>query len=325
MLVTPRPGVNRENLLQTLRHVSADITRIDAHSPQDAHKRLLRYLEWTGDAVQMLSDQTSAADLDRLVLTRRYQQLLSGVGTMAGTATQRVVNGLVSLEIRERTNAFEAAVKALDKQINRWKNYAHFALPDTSFYVRHEHKLELVDFGPILDAWESPITILVPAVVIDELDKLKESNKEDIRWRAGYTLAVFDRVCAGSTGRGQLRAGEPVTPAPGEKGHSPIDIEIVFDPPGHVRLPINDDEIVDRALAVQALAGRDVTLLTYDTGQSSRGRFAGLQAVKLSKPLGEEPHASDSKSRRGERRARASREQSPATVPRTDEASSAVQ
>ena len=60
-------------------------------------------------------------------------------------------------------------------------------------------------------------------------------------------------------------------------------VEIVFDPPGHVRLPINDDELIDRILAIQPLAGRQVTLLTYDTGQSTRARAAGLPAKKLTK------------------------------------------
>ena len=46
------------------------------------------------------------------------------------------------------------------------------------------------------------------------------------------------------------------------------DLEIVFDPPGHSRLPINDDELVDQAQAIQALAGREVTMFTYDTGQA---------------------------------------------------------
>ena len=48
-------------------------------------------------------------------------------------------------------------------------------------------------------------------------------------------------------------------------------LELFFDPPDHVRLPINDDEIIDRTLAVQALADREVTLLTFDTGQSCGG------------------------------------------------------
>lgn len=59
---------------------------------------------------------------------------------------------------------------------------------------------------------------------------------------------------------------------------------MVFDAPGHVRLPINDDEIIDKALVIQPLAGREVTLLTYDTGQSTRARSAGLRVHKLTPP-----------------------------------------
>lgn len=66
-------------------------------------------------------------------------------------------------------------------------------------------------------------------------------------------------------------------------------IEAFFDPADHVRLPINDDEIIDRALAMQSLADREVTLLTYDTGQSMHARNAGLPTRKLSRPFGDEP------------------------------------
>jgi hypothetical protein len=66
---------------------------------------------------------------------------------------------------------------------------------------------------------------------------------------------------------------------------------MVFDSPGHVRLPITDDEIIDRALAIQPLAARDITLLTYDTGQSTRARNAGLHAIKLPLSAEDDPAA----------------------------------
>ena len=91
-----------------------------------------------------------------------------------------------------------------------------------------------------------------------------------------------------STGRAWLRAGEVV---PGEDGltRSEVSSELSFDPSGHVRLPIDDDEIIDRALAIEPLADGKVTLLTYDTGQFTRARNAGLQVVKLSQEVGDEP------------------------------------
>ncbi len=83
---------------------------------RNAYERLLAYVEWTSAAVRMLGNQVSNSDLDRLVLTERYRLLLSGLaGTMTGTErpVQRVLNGLVSLELDERVEDFEAAVKAL--------------------------------------------------------------------------------------------------------------------------------------------------------------------------------------------------------------------
>jgi rRNA-processing protein FCF1 len=231
----------------------------------------------------MLSGQVSRADIDRLILTRGYERLLAGVGTLTGTdiGTQRVVNGLVSQELQQRVDALDQAVKALAAQVGRWSGPEVFGVLDTSVYIEHDDKLEVMDFAATMSlTWmDKPVHVLVPAVVMDELDGLKRSKDRDVRWRAGYTLAVFDRLFAKSTGPAVLRAPDP------ESGRGGVMIEAFFDPADHVRLPINDDEIIDRALAIQALAGRQVALLTYDTSQSMRARNVGLPVRKLAKPL----------------------------------------
>lgn len=68
-----------------------------------------------------------------------------------------------------------------------------------------------------------------------------------------------------------------------------VTLEVFFDPPGHHRLPINDEEIIDRALAIQVEAGRDVTFWTFDTAQSTRAKFVGLDVKKFKQDLGTEP------------------------------------
>jgi hypothetical protein len=70
------------------------------------------------------------------------------------------------------------------------------------------------------------------------------------------------------------------------QGEAPVTLEIVLDQPSHVRLPIEDDEIIDRAATIRLIAGRDVRLLTCDTGQATRGRIAGLTVTKLSGKAG---------------------------------------
>jgi hypothetical protein len=292
MLITPRPGVNRDHLLEVLRSMQGEVfnLRSGGGPARNAQERVLAYLDWANNAVRMLGGQISSRDLGRLVLTDRYKLLLTAAGTLTGTdtPTQRVVNGLLALELEERVAAFDAGITALQNQILRWSGYEHCVMPDTSFYIHHPDKLEAVDPGKLLGDPHADFVVLVPMVIIDELDRLKETRDKQARWRAGYTLAVLDRLFEDGKARAQLRRGE-TGPKAKVAPLGNVWIELVFETAGHVRLSDSDDEIIDRALSVEPLANRKVTLLTYVTGQSMRARNAGLQAVKLTRDLGDEP------------------------------------
>ena len=290
MLVTCLPGANRTHLRATLRDVTIKLENLRAGTAgSTAYSRLLEYLQWAHETVRVLSDQISSTDIDRLVLNQRYYALLAGIAGFAGTDSQATVNGLLSLELDQRVTAFTEAQEALDRQIQQWSMRGEFVVPDTSVYIEHPQKLEELDLAPLIPVREDPIHVLVPIAVVDELDGLKRSKDTKARWRAAYTLAVLDRVLQNSSGPARLRESDFSALDSGGIPRGEITIELLFDPRGHVRLPITDDEIIDRALAVEPLAARRVTLLTYDTGQSTRARAAGLAVSKLSTPLGTEP------------------------------------
>jgi hypothetical protein len=80
-------------------------------------------------------------------------------------------------------------------------------------------------------------------------------------------------------------------PGEGQSVCGAITAEIVLDQAGHTRFPIADDEIIDRAVTIQAIANREVRLLTCDTSQATCGRIAGLKVTKLAHTAGtgEEP------------------------------------
>lgn len=287
MLITPHPGADRTNIRNMLREIRVRAENLQAHSGS-AYNSLLRYLEWATDAAQILRSQVSARDLDHLILTRRYQALLGSCGMLAGTAQERLVNGLVDLEVTERIQAFQEAEAALEAQIGRWDGQEWFVVADSSFYIHYPDKLADVDLHKVLGLPGGEyVRLLFPIVVVDELDGLKEAGKQRARWRASHTLGLLDEILAGST-LGILRRADLVSQGGEVRGE--VKMEVVLDPPGHVRLPIPDDEIIDRAVAIQPLAARDVRLLTCDTGQHTRGRAAGLKVTKVpAKDPGSEP------------------------------------
>jgi PIN domain len=287
MLVTLYRGANREDVVRTLRDIqSAAQSAGNVHG--QAQARLAAYLEWATNSIGMLEHRVSPADIDRLVLTRSYDRLLAAAGSLTGEdiGTQRVLNGLVSNEIQQRWQVLDEAIRDLDSQGRRWPQGTVYAVADTSFYIDHDSKLRETDFAHLLSGvWhDKPVTIIVPIIVLDELDGLKQrGGTAHVKWRASYTLAVFDDIFT--------KAGtQTILRRPTDDGtRGPVLMDILYDPPHHERLPINDDEIIDRALAAQNTAGSRVTLLTYDTSQAARARRAGLAVNKLSTPLGDEP------------------------------------
>ncbi|MFE2407070.1 PIN domain-containing protein [Kitasatospora sp. NPDC059408] len=283
MLITPRPGANRDSLLQALRQAHVDVRNLYTSGDRDTLKALLAYLEWANNATSQLAGQVSDRDLDRLILTARHSQILANLGMLAAPDTARFANGLLNLELRQRTDDFDAAVRSLEAAVNRRRQAGRDIVFDTGVFINHPEKLEAIDFRELTDVYDSTINLGIPMVVIDELDNLKQ-GKSDVRWRAGYSLAVIDRLF--SSGRptfAVLHEADLSETVSGGLPQPKVTVELLFDPPGHARLPIADDEIVDRVVALQALAGDAVTLFTYDTGQSTRARNAGLSVRKLVK------------------------------------------
>jgi hypothetical protein len=86
-------------------------------------------------------------------------------------------------------------------------------------------------------------------------------------------LSVFDWFERGPGGRHLLLQ------ASADGGAAAI--ELLPDERGHVRLPRNDDELVDRAVAVKDVQSSPVHFLSYDTGAVLRANLAGLNGHRV--------------------------------------------
>ncbi len=278
MLTKVLPSTDRNSVLEMLARVHADLANSRAHDTVELMHSA--YLDWANESARMLHHMLSPTDLDRLVLTQRYWVLQSMPAAVIDPQGR-----LLGVEVAQRLALLEQEIADLRNTINRWMRPGRFVIADTTLFCQHEDRLEHLELRALTGDRDEPIHLILPIVIIDELDSLKQSGKAHTRWRAGYTLAFIDRVLGGGGLEGRLREADY---GPLDSGGIPsgeVTIEVVLDPPGHVRLPIADDEIVDRAQAIQTLAGRPIKFITFDTGQSTRARMAGLDVVKVQQPL----------------------------------------
>jgi rRNA-processing protein FCF1 len=272
-------------LLRNLVEVQTELINVPGKSPTVVD-RYTNYIAWVANSVRLLRTQVSEGDLNRLLLSRRYWTLQA-----MATSPTGMTGDLVDAELADRGAILADGIRETREEFQRWSRVQRLVVADTTVYCQHAQKLEEVDLAALIDCCEEQIELVVPMAVVDELDNLKQSRDKHLRWRAMYTVAVFDRV-AGTSGVGRLREADDTALREDGTPRGEIWIDVLFDMPGHVRLPIMDDEIVDRALAVQILSGRDVTFLTYDTGQAMRARKAGLARVnKLVQDPGADPGA----------------------------------
>ncbi|GAA1892548.1 PIN domain-containing protein [Actinomadura bangladeshensis] len=279
MYVSLLPGATSDDLLDRLGKVRTSLENLSNGHHSSANDRRNDYIRWVSESVAQLRHILPPEELDRLLMTPTFWHIhtIDAVDLNVNTET-------IKVELDFRSRELELIHKTLKAQKERWAT-PRIVIPDSSMFCEHVDKLEEWDLAvPLRLAEREPLHIAIPLVVVEELDRLKESSKKHTRWRAGYTTAVINRVLPDSDETGVLR----------EAGYAPgrgtITLEVLMDRPGHVRRANEDAEIVDQAFAVNGLAGQAVTVLTYDTGQTRQARVRGLDVLNLqTEPAEAEP------------------------------------
>jgi len=302
MLVTLTPGVDRDRVLELLR--SAYIEIGNNHGKQDG------YVRWVLNVGRMLRGQIARSDLDQLLFTPAFYRL-------ADPALMDTPQGLQLLEaeMSDRQDLLTAAFKTLQEQIGTWTAAAGkvLAVVDSSVFLSHPGwtrdddptaVIASIPWAKELGVGFEDVLLVLPEVVIRELDRLKESGTQRIRYRASVTLAVIDKLLSDPYGTVTIRPKDSDWDSVSARGEMPrgmVQLRVFYDDPAHRPLSDEDAEIIDRALAVQTLAGTAVRLVTMDTTMGLNARRAGLLVKKPEREI-EMPPA-EGQSTRARRRA----------------------
>src|SRR6266568_842436 len=224
----------------------------------------VQYLAWCDEASRRLRERFVTPELAELA-ERDQRDLTLGGAVM--TRPREFLDRNIDIWQVRLVDA-GARLMALKPFIER---EGHIVVMDTSAFIEGVY---FTDFDwRSLDGIDAviPVRLVVPIIVIDELDDLKRDRRG--RDRARSVLRRL-RELYGS------KLLEPVE----LRGWPGVTIEVLLDNPGHRRLPDNDEEIIDRAAYIRQLTGRDVLLVAGDYGMLFRAASAGLNSALMPQP-----------------------------------------
>jgi rRNA-processing protein FCF1 len=163
---------------------------------------------------------------------------------------------LISSAIRRH----EAQLQEMLAQLATYKHVcgtsdSTLAILDTNIYD-HYQLFTQINWNEVLGA--KSVRLLVPLVVVDELDGQKDNRESRLGKRAGKVIKALRGLpfVAGDRGPRLVRPG--------------IELDYLPEPPGHVRRASNDDEVVRQAAYICSIAPNRVVLITGDLGMQVR-------------------------------------------------------
>ena len=241
------------------------------------------YLTWVSNQVRMLQARLTADDLDRLLTSPRYWATLANPLAVPSTVSA------VIEEVQYRARLMNEAVTELTQATEAWRPvdglYTNLVVVDTNFWIEQVNSFDKTDWhevvnsadGPSAPAMQDELRLVVPMVVIDELDAL--THKSNLRPKVTGATRWLYRHLGNAPARPAM-----LTAATDTRGV--VTAQLVFEPHAHTRLPNNDDEIVETAVRLRDLLGhpaKQVFFLTYDAGAAFRAKHAGLMPRLLTK------------------------------------------
>ncbi|MFE9601526.1 PIN domain-containing protein [Streptomyces hokutonensis] len=226
---------------------------------EDLRIAVNQYDKWTLTATKKLMEIFTDRSVPARMRGERYSSIVHGDYTIARQAQ------LLNFEIQELRTYFMDLANELRQIQEKYKHHRRRTVVLDTNDLLHYSRYDKI---PWTTVYGKGARVVIPHVVVDEIDKKSYATSETIKKRARGVFALLEQTLAAQRDGLSLADGAAV--------------EVMLDEPGHVRLPNNDDEIVARACQLQqAIAPASVTVVTGDNGMRARALAWGLEADKL--------------------------------------------
>jgi hypothetical protein len=259
-----KPEVDVHHVIKELRRLAVEAENLYAYGagPRPEQALLFRdqYLAWADTTERtlrrLLADDAVQAGLH----TQRHWHIRN---LTMGTARPAE---LINAEIDTQAARLRQAADALETSAARLiATPGQIVVCDTNVFL-HYHRFDQVDWPSIADT--TPVRLVLPLIVIEELDAKKYAGDPGLRRRAQRILRVLEQLLSSVPDSQLVRLGDKVT------------LE-VLDDDGHARRSNADDEILDRCEYLEQVTSSHVLVVTGDVGMRVRARGRHLRVRSM--------------------------------------------
>lgn len=266
-----RSGVTATRALEALRILDMNLGNILPAEIPDS------YLIWVEDAEKQLRNLFADDSLADGLQSQRYFHIRQLIRNSIQPRPWPLVDAECALQKRRLEQA-SAELRAYAALADR-PGYA--LVLDTNVFL-HSKIFTEVDWAKEFS--QEQVRLIVPLIVLDELDDKTFSRNIQIAKRADKVFIAFDKYME------TLAAGDIAVVRDG------VTLEVLRDDVSHQRRTNSDSEIIDRAEFLHQVIEKPVTMVTGDRGLRIRCNARGIPIVMmpthLRRPLFEEsaPH-----------------------------------
>ncbi len=177
---------------------------------------------------------------------------------------------LIYPEVRVQAERLEQLADALEAMEKRLASAVeHIAVPDTNVFL-HFQVFNTIDWAAVVGS--TPVRLVIPLRVIEELDLKKASSRRDLARRARNVLALLESLVG------------PTAGLPAQINDSAT-VEVLLDHDldslRQDREPSADTEILDACEFLSFVTGQPVSLVTGDVSMRLRAAVRGWTAVPM--------------------------------------------
>jgi hypothetical protein len=242
-----------QDTIDTLTRLKSQLQGVHGNNEQDVHDAWIR---WWDEADTQLRHLFPDGDL--------AAELYVSAERVRASLNNRLPRFTINRETAVWVARFDDLIVELTALAPFIQRPGTIVVPDTSVFLEATYFTELAWHEVAGVASGELVRIVVPLLVIDELDVHKR-GRDKVRDRARSVLRRMWDLGAFGGSAGML-PGRCAT------------VEVFSDAAWHTRLPDNDAEIIDRAAAIGEITGCQVIMAASDYGMLNRALVAGLKA-----------------------------------------------